>query len=84
MERQVILAIVMVGSAPIFYRIVVTAALLDTLVTSTYPAEPTTILKYIPLVPNHGQYTIGQGMQPSENHHIVFQLDCPWSGPGQD
>ncbi|PPR05272.1 hypothetical protein CVT26_011437 [Gymnopilus dilepis] len=37
-------AIVMAGSAPIFYRIPVTVALLDALVTGTYPAEETVVL----------------------------------------
>jgi hypothetical protein len=42
----------MVGSAPIFYRIPVTTTLLNALMTATYPAEETVVLRYIPPVPD--------------------------------
>ena len=64
--------IIMVGTAPIFYHTTVTAALIDALVTSTYPEEPTIVLKCIPPVPNPAKYAI-QGIRPLENRRIVFQ-----------
>ena len=73
LERQDMPAIIMVGSAPIFYRIIVTAALIDALVTSTYPVEPTIVLKCIPPVPNPARYDI-EGMQSLENRGIVTRF----------
>ena len=72
LERQVIPGIVMVGTAPTFYRVTVTTALIDALATSTYPAESTVVLKYTPPVPDPVNYSI-QGMRPLENRRIVFQ-----------
>ncbi len=72
LERQVIPGIIMVGTAPIFYHMIVTAALIDALVTSTYPAEPTILFKCVPPVPNHAKYAF-QGIRPLENRRVVFQ-----------
>ena len=62
-------AIIMIGTAPIFYRIHVTMALLQALATSSYPQEETTVLKFIPPVPN--LHT--NGMRPLDNRHITLQ-----------
>ena len=72
LEKQVMPGIIMIGTAPIFYHITVTAALIDALVTSNYPVEPTIVLKCIPPVPNPAKYTI-QGIRPLENRRVVFQ-----------
>jgi len=62
----------MVGSAPIFYRILVTTTLLNALMTATYPAEETVVLRYIPPVPNPERYR-DVGMRPLANRRIVLQ-----------
>jgi hypothetical protein len=72
LETQDIPGIVMVGTAPIFYRITVTAALIDALATSTHPVESTIVLKCIPSVPNPVNYSI-QGMRPLENRRVILQ-----------
>ena len=62
----------MVGISPVFYRIIVTMALIDALVTSAYPVETTTILRYVPPVLNPENYA-AEGMRPLENRRVVFQ-----------
>jgi len=62
----------MIGTAPIFYRIPVTTALLRALSTASYPQEETTVLKFIPLVPNQHRYRI-DGMRPLDNRRIILQ-----------
>lgn len=62
----------MVGISPVFYRIFVTMALVDALVTSTYPVEKTTVFRYVPPVPDPQNYA-AEGMRPLENRRIVFQ-----------
>ncbi len=62
----------MIGTAPIFYHMIITAALINALVMSTYPAELTILLKCVPPVPNSAKYAF-QGIRPLENCHIVFQ-----------
>jgi len=62
----------MIGTAPIFYRIPVTTALLQALATASYPQEETTVLKFIPPVPNQNRYRI-DGMRSLDNRHIILQ-----------
>jgi len=69
---EIIPAIAMVGISPVFYRIIVTTALIDALVTSAYPMETTTVLRYVPPVPDPQNYA-AEGMRPLENRQVVFQ-----------
>ena len=62
----------MIGTAPIFYRISVTTALLQALATASYPQEETIVLKFVPPVPNQNRYRI-DGMRPLDNRHIILQ-----------
>jgi hypothetical protein len=65
----------MIETAPIFYRISVTTALLQALATASYdsyPQEETTVLKFIPPVPNQNRYRIDR-MRPLDNRHIILQ-----------
>jgi len=62
----------MTGTAPIFYRILVTGALLQALATAQYPDEETVVLRFIPPVPNPGRYRL-DGMRPLENRRIILQ-----------
>lgn len=70
--QQTFPAITMVGPCPVFYKIPVTQALVDALITSQYPAQPTVVQRLVPLVPDPDSYR-RQGMNPLENRGIVFQ-----------
>ena len=59
-------------TAPIFYRIHVTTALVDALAAATYPQEETTVLRFIPPVPNQELYST-EGMHPLANLRSVFE-----------
>ena len=67
-----ICAIVMRRTAPIFYRVHVTTALVDALAAATYPQEETMVLRFIPPVPNQELYRT-EGMHPLANRRCVFQ-----------
>jgi hypothetical protein len=67
-----ICAIVMKHAAPIFYRIHVTTALVDAVAVLAYPQEETTVLRFIPPVPNQQLYST-EGMHPLANRRSVSQ-----------
>jgi hypothetical protein len=67
-----ICAVAMKRTAPIFYRIHVTTALVDALAASNYPQEETMVLRFIPPVPNQQLYST-EGMHPLANRRSVFQ-----------
>ena len=67
-----ICAIVMKRTAIILYRIHVTTALVDALATLAYPQEETTVLRFIPPVPNQELYSM-EGMHPLANRRSVSQ-----------
>ena len=58
----------MVGAAPVFYRIPVTQALADALVTASYP-EQTVVSKFVPPVPDPNRYA-DRGMRPLDNRRF--------------
>lgn len=64
--------ITMAGTSPIFYCIPVSNKLLDALVTASFPASETVVLRFIPPVPDLERYFF-DGMRPLQNRHIVLQ-----------
>ena len=70
--QQTFPAITMVGPCPIFYKIPVTQALVDALITAQYPTQPTIVQRLVPPVPDPISYR-RQGMNLLENRVIVFQ-----------
>ena len=72
LPQQTFPAITMVGPCPIFYKIPVTQALVDALITSQYPVQPTIVQRLVPPVPDPNSYR-RHGMNPLENRGIVFQ-----------
>jgi hypothetical protein len=72
LQSKYIPAIMMMGTAPIFYRIPVTTALLQALTTASYPEEETTVLKFIPPVSDQQRYRT-DGMRPLDNRRIILQ-----------
>ncbi|EDR13427.1 uncharacterized protein LACBIDRAFT_323068 [Laccaria bicolor S238N-H82] len=67
-----ICAIVMKRTAITFYRVHVTTALVDAVAALTYPQGETTVLRFVPPVPNQELYGT-EGMHPLANRLSVFQ-----------
>lgn len=72
LAQETIYAITMVGTRPIFYKIPVTQALVDDLVTAQYPAQPTVVQRLVPPVPDPSAY-MRHGMNRLVDRRIVFQ-----------
>lgn len=70
-SQQTFPAITIVGPCPIFYKIPVTQALVDTLITAQYPKQPTIVQRLVPPVPYPDLYS-RHGLNPLENRAIVF------------
>ena len=64
--------ITMVGTAPYFYRVLITEALLTAVETASFLNEETVVLRFIPPVPDMDSYVF-DGMRPLENRRIIFQ-----------
>ncbi|KAL0958667.1 hypothetical protein HGRIS_013999 [Hohenbuehelia grisea] len=71
-KSETISAITMVGTTATFYRVNVTQSLLDSLVTLSYPAEETVVMRYMPPVPEPQRYP-DEGMAPLGNRCVVLQ-----------
>jgi hypothetical protein len=71
-KHQVIPAFTMIGTAPTFYRIVVTEKLLECVREGTYPSEETIVLKHIPRTPDPFEY-LPFGIRPLINRRVAFQ-----------
>jgi hypothetical protein len=66
------IGIVMIGLAPLFYKITITQALVDAVMADQSPAEETIIQCFIPPVPSISSF-LHQGMLPLEDRHICLQ-----------
>jgi len=64
-------AISMTGTAPAFYRIPVTPALLQAIEEGYYPTEETVALRFVPRIPVQESYH--DGMLSLDNRRIIFQ-----------
>ncbi|KAK7006668.1 hypothetical protein R3P38DRAFT_2728232 [Favolaschia claudopus] len=69
---QVFAGIVMLGTAPTFYKIPISTELATAIGRAQYPTQVTFVSKLVPPVPNLANY-ISEGMVPLENRRIVFQ-----------
>ncbi|KAJ7057881.1 hypothetical protein C8F01DRAFT_1151431 [Mycena amicta] len=72
LTSKVVAGIVMVGTAPMFYKIPISSELVTAIATAQYPPNVTTVSKFIPPVPDIRSY-ISEGMDPLENRQVVFQ-----------
>ena len=70
-ESVVVPGIIMVGSAPFFYKVTVTRALSRAVERGQYPAHATVVYRFKPPVPNRGNYFV-DGMLPLENRRIIL------------
>ena len=60
------------GTAPVFYRILISRELADAVVSGTYTPNSTIVYFYLPPVPRpHHRYS--EGMKPLDNHHVILQ-----------
>ena len=59
------------GTAPIFYKIMVTTALVASVASGVYPQEATSVYAHIPeiLRPN---YCWGEGIGPLDNKQVIL------------
>ncbi|KAH9047495.1 hypothetical protein EDB83DRAFT_2403471, partial [Lactarius deliciosus] len=55
--------LIMVGTTPVFYKIIITAALSKAVLTGTYPETEAHVLRYIPALPCRNI----EGMPPIPN-----------------
>ena len=72
LKSKTFAGIIMVGTAPTFYKIPVTEEILMSLATSQYPLQATTVEKFIPPVP-FPERLANDGMKPLVNRRIIFQ-----------
>jgi hypothetical protein len=72
LQSKTFAGIIMVGTAPTFYKIPVTQELLISLATSQYPPHATMVEKFFPPVPSLGKLA-SVGMKPIVNRHIILQ-----------
>jgi hypothetical protein len=73
LDHAIILGITMKGTAPAFYRIPVTAALVTAVHFGLYPGEPTEVHAHLPEIPEPGQRYV-EGIIPLDNRQIT--LSC--------
>jgi hypothetical protein len=69
---QTYIGIVTIGSAPYFYKITITQALVDAVVDSHFPSQETIIERFIPPVLDEDDF-LRDGMLTIDNRHICFQ-----------
>ena len=62
-------AITLVGTFPTFYKVKVTAELNNAIVTGSFPAVETIVLRHIPRLPRRNS----EGMKPLENRNVIVR-----------
>ncbi|KIJ31389.1 hypothetical protein M422DRAFT_185989 [Sphaerobolus stellatus SS14] len=71
-QAKVFAGITMFGTAPTFYKLPITTALLDSIMTAQFPLRQTIVHKLVPPVPNMAQF-LENGMRPLENRRVILQ-----------
>ena len=72
LKHHLIPGIVMIGTAPVFYKIRVTKELSDAVIYGTFPKTTTVVYFHVPPVPRpYGR--LSEGMKPLDNRRIVLQ-----------
>ncbi|KAJ7067818.1 hypothetical protein C8F01DRAFT_1364265 [Mycena amicta] len=72
LATEVFAGIIMTGSAPIFYKIPVSEALLEAVETTQYPAHATVVSRFVPPVRDLITY-LEYGMVPLANRQLILQ-----------
>ena len=70
-QHLLIPGIVMIGTAPIFYKIPVTKGLADAVTYGAFPPSPTVVHFHVPAVPRPHR-RLSEGMKPLDSRHIVL------------
>ena len=73
MNAQVLPAITMTGTAPTFYKVYVTSALVEAIEGAQYPEHVTIVHRLIPPVQQPAELEF-HGMRPLDNRRVV--LSC--------
>ncbi|KAH8982020.1 hypothetical protein EDB92DRAFT_1895630 [Lactarius akahatsu] len=73
LDSKIMAGITMKGTAPIFYKIKVTAALVTSIGGGAYPQEATTVYAHIPNIPRPNRRW-SEGMKPLDNRQVI--LSC--------
>ncbi|KAK0221372.1 hypothetical protein IW262DRAFT_1373266 [Armillaria fumosa] len=71
-QAKVFAGITLMGTAPRFYKIPITADLLQSIMTAQFPPQKTVVHRLIPPVPDIAQF-LANGMRPLENRRIILQ-----------
>jgi len=71
-QHLLIPGIVMIGTAPIFYKILFTMGLADGITYGFFPPLPTFVYFHAPAVPRPHR-RLSEGMMPLDNRHIVLR-----------
>ncbi|KAF8266449.1 hypothetical protein EI94DRAFT_1733002 [Lactarius quietus] len=72
LPSKMYIGMIMIRSAPRFYKITITQALADAVMTPQFPIEETIMERFVPPVPNMDEFLV-EGMQPLENRRVCFQ-----------
>ncbi|KAK0187221.1 hypothetical protein F5146DRAFT_767307 [Armillaria mellea] len=64
--------IVMIGTAPIFYKILATKKLADAVAFGIFPPDPTVVHRHVPSVPRPTR-RLSEGMKPLDNRAIILR-----------
>ncbi|KAI5123454.1 hypothetical protein M0805_008825 [Coniferiporia weirii] len=72
LDSKVIPGIIMVGTSPIFFKIPITAELVQCVQRGEYPATPTVVVGHIPDIPRRNRRW-SEGMKPLDNRRIMLQ-----------
>ncbi|KAH9001258.1 hypothetical protein EDB92DRAFT_1825584 [Lactarius akahatsu] len=73
LDSKMMAGITVKGTAPIFYKIKVTAALVTSIGGGAYPQEATTVYAHIPNIPRPNRRW-NEGMKPLDNRQVI--LSC--------
>ncbi|KAG0694822.1 hypothetical protein DFH29DRAFT_300646 [Suillus ampliporus] len=71
LDSKVMVGIVMKGTAPTFYKVEVTAALVTTVAGGVYPEAQTTVYAHIPNIPRPNRRW-REGMRPLDNRAVIM------------
>ena len=71
-QHRLIPGIIMIGTAPVFYKIRVTKELADAVTYGAFPSVPTVVHFHVPPVPRPYR-RLSEGMKPLDNRRIVLR-----------
>lgn len=71
-DASLIPGIVMVGTAPVFYKMLITKELADAVAFGIFPPNPTVVYRHIPSVPRPTRL-LSEGMKPLDNRTVILR-----------